>query len=116
VSCALPGLGRCKSKKKSPLVFLVVGLATFPLSLSVLFKTGILAATGAFGVFSSLTFVSLVLGAGVIFALVAVFETGASFFFTGSSFSSELLSELEDLKNGSPLLPFLPLKYVVCFQ
>jgi hypothetical protein len=87
-----------------PLVFLVVGLATtFPPSLSVLCRLGVLAAaTTVFLAFSSLDF-SLDFAVGVAFVLAAGFDDAKSFFFPGlssSSFSSELLSELAELKKG----------------
>jgi hypothetical protein len=80
----------------------VVGLATtFPPSLSVLCRLGVLAAaTTVFLAFSSLDF-SLDFAAGVAFVLAASFDDAESFFFPGlssSSFSSELLSELAELK------------------
>jgi hypothetical protein len=90
-------------------VFGLAAAAILPPSLSVLFRIGVLAEVEAFGVFSSLTLVSLVTfeaGVGFLRAFEA-FEVGVSFFLTGSSFSSELLSELEDLtqryNNACPL-------------
>ena len=91
-------------KSGLPLVFLVFGLAAtaiFPPSLSVLLRMGVLAEVDALGVFSSFTFVSLAaFEAGVTFfrAETEAFEAGVSFFLTGSSFSSELLSELDELE------------------
>ena len=93
-------------KSGLPLVFLVFGLAAtaiFPPSLSVLLRMGVLAEVDALGVFSSFTFVSLAaFEAGVTFfrAEAEAFEAGVSFFLTGSSFSSELLSELDELKTS----------------
>ena len=82
----------------------MVGLATtFPPSLSVLCRLGVLAAaTTVFLAFSSLDF-SLDFAVGVAFVLAAGFDDAESFFFPGlssSSFSSELLSELAELKKG----------------
>ena len=83
-----------------PLVFRVVGRATFPLSLSVLIKREVFAA--AF--LTSLTFsLAFVVETAAALALVAAGaledEVFAPFFFpASSSFSSELLSELAELE------------------
>jgi hypothetical protein len=66
-----------------------------PPSLSVLFRTALTTAAGVFFAFSSLAF-ALAFVVGVAFGLAAAF--GVSFFLAGSSFSSELLSELEELR------------------
>ena len=90
-------------KSGLPLVFLVFGLAAtaiFPPSLSVLLRMGVLAEVDALGVFSSLTFESLAAFEAGVRAEAEAFEAGVSFFLTGSSFSSELLSELDELKTS----------------
>ena len=83
-----------------PLVFRVVGRATFPLSLSVLIKIEVFAAFLTSLAFS-LAFVVETAAALALLAAGALEDEvfGAAFFFaTSSSFSSELLSELAELE------------------